>query len=116
MQNNAFNCLGCNLSSKNSQIIGTIKSTLFKKVRSETILKFYKVMAIPILLYGSEIWTLTSNQLRRIEAAEMKLLRPLAGYTLYDHKRNADIRTKPEGLILSCYYDDLHSRYQSKDF
>ena len=25
---------------------------------------------------------------RRIEAAEMKLLRPLAGYTLYDHKTN----------------------------
>ncbi|PSN30890.1 hypothetical protein C0J52_26967 [Blattella germanica] len=51
-------------------------------------------MAIPILLYGSETWTLTSNQLRRIETAEMKLLRPLAGYTLYDHKRNDDIRTK----------------------
>ncbi|PSN57896.1 hypothetical protein C0J52_00215 [Blattella germanica] len=51
-------------------------------------------MAIPILLYGSETQTLTSNQLRRIEAAEMKLLRPLARYTLYDHKRNADIRTK----------------------
>jgi len=25
---------------------------------------------------------------RRAEAAEMKLLRPLAGYTLYDHKTN----------------------------
>ncbi|PSN42052.1 hypothetical protein C0J52_22053 [Blattella germanica] len=51
-------------------------------------------MEIPILLYGSEIWTLTSNQLRRLEAAEMKLLRPLTGYTFYYHKRNADIRTK----------------------
>ena len=28
----------------------------------------------------------------RIEAAEMKLLRPLAGYTLYDHKTNNSIR------------------------
>ncbi|PSN40218.1 hypothetical protein C0J52_12053 [Blattella germanica] len=51
-------------------------------------------MAIPILLYGSETWALTSNQLRGIEAAEMKLLRPLAIYTLHVHKRNADIRTK----------------------
>ncbi|PSN55411.1 hypothetical protein C0J52_11075 [Blattella germanica] len=25
----------------------------------------------------------------------MKLLRPLADYTRYDHKRNADIKTKP---------------------
>ena len=29
---------------------------------------------------------------RRIEAAEMKLLRPLAGYTFYDHKTNGYIR------------------------
>ena len=32
------------------------------------------------------------SQRRRIEAAEMKLLRPLAGYTLYDHKTNDYIR------------------------
>ena len=56
--------------------------------------KFYKVKAIPILLYGSETGTLTSNKFRRIEADKMKHLRPLAGYTLYAHKRNADIRTK----------------------
>ena len=31
-------------------------------------------------------------QRRRIEAAEMKLLRPVAGYTLYDHKTNNTIR------------------------
>jgi len=30
----------------------------------------------------------TALQRRRIEPAEMKLLRPLAGYTLYDHKTN----------------------------
>ena len=41
---------------------------------------------------GSENWTLTASQRRRIEAAEMKLLRPLAGYTLYDHKTNNSIR------------------------
>jgi len=33
-------------------------------------------------------------QRRRNEAAEMKLLRPLAGYTLYDHKTNDYIRRK----------------------
>ena len=37
---------------------------------------------------GQENWTLTALQRRRIEAAEMKLLRPLAGYTLYNHKTN----------------------------
>ena len=43
-------------------------------------------------LYGAENWTLTALQRRRIELAEMKLLRPLAGYTLYDHKTNDYIR------------------------
>ena len=37
---------------------------------------------------SSENWALTASQRRRTEAAEMKLLRPLAGYTLYDHKTN----------------------------
>jgi len=44
------------------------------------------------LKYGSENWTLTASQRRRIEAAEMKLLRPLAGYTPYDQKTNNSIR------------------------
>jgi hypothetical protein len=39
-----------------------------------------------------QLWTLTASQRRRIEAAEMKLLRPLAGYVLYDHKTNDSIR------------------------
>jgi hypothetical protein len=36
-------------------------------------------------LCGAENWTLAVPQKKRIEAAEIKLLRPLAGYTLRDH-------------------------------
>ena len=54
----------------------------------ETILKIYNTLVRSTFLYGSENWTLTASQRRRIVAAEMKLLRPLAGYTLYDHKTN----------------------------
>jgi hypothetical protein len=42
--------------------------------------------------YESENWTLTASQRRRIEAAEVKLLRPLTGCTLCDHKTNNSIR------------------------
>jgi len=49
-------------------------------------------LVLHTFLYGSQNWTLTALQIRRIEAAEMKLLRPLAGYTLYDHKTNDYIR------------------------
>ena len=71
---------------------GTIKKTIFRKVREEIILKIYNNLIVPTLLYGSENWTLTASQGRRIEAAEMKLLRPLAGYTLHGHKTNDFIR------------------------
>ena len=36
--------------------------------------------------------TMYKVDVRRIKAAEMKLLRPLVGYTLYDHKTNDYIR------------------------
>ena len=64
----------------------------FKSQNSSTILKIYNTLVLPTFLYGSDNWTLTALQRWRIEVAEMKLLRPLAGYTLYDHKTNDYIR------------------------
>jgi hypothetical protein len=106
-QVNSFNYLGCNLSytssrdtdnklAKFQQLIGTVKRTLFWNVRHETVIKFYKTLALSTLLYGSEAWALTSAQIKRTEAAEMKLLRPLAGNTLSDHIRNEDTHQKLE--------------------
>ena len=51
------------------------------------IMFLYNTLILPTFLYGTE-----NFQRRRIEAAQMKLLRPLAGYTLYDHKTNDYIR------------------------
>jgi hypothetical protein len=70
------------------QLIVIIKRNIFRKVRRETILKIYNNLVLPTFLYEPENWTLTALQRRRIEAAGMKLLRPLAGFTLYDHKTN----------------------------
>jgi hypothetical protein len=52
-------------------------------VGTETVLKVYKTLILPIFLYGSENWTLTASQRRRIKAAEIKLLRLLASYNLW---------------------------------
>jgi len=98
-----FTYLGCSISyqfsndvefklAKFLQFVGTIKRTIFKEVRMETILKIYNTLDLPTFLYGSENWTLTALQRRRTEVEEMKLLRPLVGYTLYDHKTNDYIR------------------------
>ena len=67
---------------------GWINSPSLSKFVGKIILKTYNTLALPTFLYGSENWTVTALQRRRIEAAEMKLLRPLTGYTLYDHKTN----------------------------
>jgi hypothetical protein len=53
-----------------------------------TQIKFYKVMAVPVLMYGSENWSLNRSDKREIEAAEMIFLRPMAEYTFWDKKKN----------------------------
>jgi hypothetical protein len=85
-------------------LIGTIKRTIVRKVRAETILKIYITLVLPTFLYESENWTLTASHRRRIEAAEMKLLRPLASYTLYDHKTNDSVRRE---LQIECILDKI---------
>jgi hypothetical protein len=86
------------------QLIGAIKRTIFRKVRTETILKLYNTLVLLTFLYGLENWTLTASQRQRIEAAEMKLLRPLAGYALYDYKTNDSIHRK---LQTDCIIDKI---------
>jgi len=60
-----FAYLGCSISyqfprdvefklAKFLQLIGTIKGTIFRKVRTETILKIYNTLVLPTFLYGSE--------------------------------------------------------------
>ena len=44
------------------------------------------MMAVPVLIYGNENWSLNRSDKRKIEAAEMRFLRPMAGYTLWDKK------------------------------
>jgi hypothetical protein len=70
---------------------GTIKRTLINKTRKDAQLKFYKVMAVPVLLYGCVNWALNRVDRRKIETAKMKFLRRVAGYTLRDEESNTII-------------------------
>jgi hypothetical protein len=74
------------------QLTGTTKEMPLHKVRTDATKNFYKTMVRPVFLYGSEIWVPTATHYRSSEAAEMQLLRPLAGYSLLDQDRNEDIR------------------------
>ena len=66
-------------------ICGTINRTFKHKIRRDKKLKFYKVMAIPLISSGSELWTLNKNQKSKIQASEMKFLSGIKGCTKFDH-------------------------------
>ena len=97
-----FSYLGCELSLEGEPdfdkkikrfqgICGTIRKHL-KKTRTDTQKKFYKVVARPLLLYGSETWVTTKRDMTGLEAAEMRFLRSDAGYTKLDKIRSQVIR------------------------
>ena len=48
------------------------------------------------LPYGSEIWVTTTRNMARLEAAEMRFLRSVKGYTRLDKRRSEVIRKELE--------------------
>ena len=59
-------------------------------------MKIYKVVARPSLLYGSETWVNTKRDMTGLEAAEMRFVRRVTGYTKLDRTRNEIIRKEIE--------------------
>jgi len=59
-------------------------------------MKFYKVVARPSLLYGSETWVTTKRDTTGLEAAEMRFLRSVTRYTRLDKIRSEVIRKELE--------------------
>ena len=73
------------------RICGTTRKHL-KKNCTDTQMKFYKAVARPTLLYGSETWVTTTRDMTRLEAAEMCSLRNVNGYKRLDKIRSEVIR------------------------
>ena len=59
-------------------------------------MKFCKVVARTTLLNGSETWVTTTRDMTRLEAAEMRFLRSVRGYTRLDKIRSEVIRKELE--------------------
>ena len=64
------------------------KITLVKK-SSRT--EVHHALILPILPYGSEIWTLRKKDKKLLTSIEMNTLRT-TGYPLFNHKRNEEFR------------------------
>jgi len=71
-------------------------------------MKFYKVVARPTLLYGSETLVTKKRDMIRLEAAEMRFLRSVKGYTRLDKIRSAVIRKELEISGMK----DVRSKYK----
>jgi hypothetical protein len=57
-------------------------------------LEVHEVVAVPVLLYGSEAWMLRKCNLTAIQAAEIKFLRSGENYTHLDKLKSKDIRNE----------------------
>jgi hypothetical protein len=99
-QVNTFNYLGFTLSyegetdmsSKISKFVKTIRviNQVFKPslIQQHARLNIYMTLARPVLIYGSEAWTIKKADEKRLQAAEMIFMKKTAGLTLWDHKMN----------------------------
>ena len=56
--------------------------------------KFYRTVIRPILLYGSECWTVKYQYEQKMSVVEMRMLRWMCGHTRKDKIRNEVIRNK----------------------
>lgn len=123
-QVNKFKFLGVTLSYKGdydqkekiekfNYINGTIRRTLKSKARKDTLLKFYKVMSVPSLLYGSETWVMKKRDASRLQTNEMKFLRSVAGYRKIEHKRNEEIREELEIYELNNKIEEYRNTWMS---
>lgn len=117
-----FNYLGCDITYEYSNDMktklqrfqhtcGTINKYLRNKTRKETLLKFYKVMAVPQLLYGCESWTIRKQDKMKIQASEMKFLRRVKRCTLMDKIKNEDIRQELNIFSLNEKINEYRSRW-----
>ena len=102
----SFSYLGSEVG-KNAKVGGDVgtrlekASRVFQKWRKEvfrsrsvskrTKLHVFRVMVMPVLLYGAETWAVTQQELRKLHAFQMKCLREIVGVTLWDRRRNVDI-------------------------
>ena len=65
-----------------------LKRELSRKAK----LSVLKAIIVPILAYGHESWKMTERVWSQMQASEIKFLRKIKGFTMFDKVRNATVR------------------------
>jgi hypothetical protein len=60
-----------------NKINGIIKRHFGKQMTTDTTLRLHNITSKASLCYGSENWTINNRDAQNLEAAQMRLLRPL---------------------------------------
>src|SRR6218665_2628689 len=68
------------------------KMWIEKSISIATKMKLYYTLVVPVLLYGSECWSLRKEDERRLLVAEMSWLRRIIGRSRREKVRNEQIR------------------------
>lgn len=74
----------------------SLRWCLWKKSNISLITKIrlFRTLILPILLYGSETWTLLTPDINKLEVFQMRCLRQILGVSLRDKLRNETIRMR----------------------
>ena len=59
----------------------TIRRLLKNQTQRKTQLMFYKIVAVPTLMYECKTWTLLQKDLLKIQTSEIKFLRAVKGFS-----------------------------------
>jgi hypothetical protein len=73
---------------------GIIKRHFGKHMTIDTKLRKHNITSKAALCYGSEVWIINKRNAQKLEAAQMRFLRPLLGLTRLYRQRNSDIRNR----------------------
>ena len=75
-----------------------------KKIPPKVKGKIYKMVVQPAKLYAMETVPVTSNHVKKVQVAEMKMCRWAYGFTRMDHVRNEDVldEVEVEAISVRC--------------
>ena len=69
---------------------------------SRTKVSVFRTLVLPVLLYGSETWTLNGDLKRRLNAFGTKSLRRIMGYRWHDHVSNQRLLCETDMGTVTC--------------
>jgi len=81
------------------------------KLSIATKLRVYQTCVVPVLMYGSDTWTLLISDMQRLHAFQMQCQRRIFSIKWYDHVRNIEVASltglEPMSTIVSAQRSSL---------